>query len=343
MLKKLTTALASIAVVASAGLLGPAAVAGETVSASGATYTAILQKECTAAYTEHTVVYAGGGSGTGKSQFAAGIVDWAGTDSLYAAGTAPKNFVYIPIIGGPIVLMYNIPGVTRLNLTPEIISGIYKGTITKWNDAKIVAANKTAKLPNETIQGVYRSDNSGTSNNFANYLYQTVSKTDWKVNDSFATAKGNSTGIGAAKASGVTATVKSTLYSIGYADLADAQTSGLPTAYIKNGAGQFIAPKVNNANKFLAAQLLKSNGQVVFDYKKKVSGGYPIVLVSYALGHTKSSALSGTNRPAKVAAAKAYLSYFVNTCAPAKAAALGYVPLSGSMLKAANVNIAKIK
>lgn len=343
MLKKLTSVVAAAAILASAALIGPAANAAENVTGSGASYTAILQKECTASYKEHNVVYNSIGSGGGKSQFKAGTTDFGGSDSLYDAGTQPKNFVYVPIIGGPVVLMYNIPGVTRLNLTPSLISEIYKGTITKWNDAKIKAVNKTAKLPNENIVAVYRSDGSGTSNNFANYLAQTVSKTGWKANDSFTTAKGNEYGVGAAKASGVTATVKGTEYAIGYADLADAKTSGLRTAYVQNGLKQFVAPSVNNAKKFLSAQSLKFDGSVLFDYNKKVSGGYPVVLVSYGLGHTKSSALSGTGRSAKVAASAEYLEYFVSTCAPAKAAALGYIPLSGNLLKAALNNINKIK
>jgi ABC-type phosphate transport system substrate-binding protein len=113
MIKKLSSVLAASALAASTLLVGPAAFA-ETGTAGGASYTLALQTACTAAYTTHKVTYSNLGSGNGKKGYVAGTLDWAGSDSLYGATEAkPKNFTYVPILGGPIAMIYNIPGVTR--------------------------------------------------------------------------------------------------------------------------------------------------------------------------------------------------------------------------------------
>ena len=339
MIKKLRITLAASALVASTVLVGPAAFA-ETVTAGGASYTLALQTACTAAYNVHTVTYANLGSGTGKTNYRAGTLDFAGSDSLYGATEAkPKNFTYIPILGGPIAMIYNIPGVSRLNLTPAVISGIYSGKITKWNDATIKADNKTANLPDQTIVPVYRSDNSGTTNNFANFMYQTVDK-KWVANDSFATSiKGlglAANAIGGNRSTGVVTSVKTTGFSIGYVDLGDAVKNSLPAAHVKNGSGQFIAPSVATAAKFISAQTIKpSSGQVLFDYNKKVPGAYSMSLVSYGIAPTKNGTSKGD-------AARDYLTYFVTECAPSKAAAEYFVALSGPILETAKKLLAKI-
>jgi phosphate transport system substrate-binding protein len=288
------------------------------------------------------VTYANQGSGNGKKGFVAGTNEWAGSDSLYGATEVkPKNFTYIPLLGGPIAMIYNIPGVSRLNLTPAVISGIYTGKITKWNHPAIKADNKTAKLPNETIVPVYRSDGSGTSNNFANFLYQTVDK-KWVANDSFATAIKDvpgglaSNAIGGNKSTGVVTSVKTTGFSIGYVDLGDAVKNSLPAAHVKNGSGQFIPPSVVTSAKFISAATIRpSTGQVLFDYNKKVPGAYSLSLVSYGIAPTK-------NGTAKGDAAREYLTYFVTECAPAKAASEYFVALSGPIFETAKKLLAKI-
>jgi phosphate transport system substrate-binding protein len=341
MIKKLSSVLAASALAATTLLVGPAAFA-ETSTAGGASYTLALQTACTAAYTKHQVTYANQGSGRGKSGFVAGTNEWAGSDSLYGATEVkPKNFTYVPILGGPIAMIYNIPGVTRLNLTPAVISGIYTGKITKWDDAAIKADNKSAKLPNETIVPVYRSGTSGTTNNFANFLNQTADR-KWVANDAFATAIAAvpgglaSNAIGGNLSTGVITSVKTTGFSIGYVDLGDAIKNSLPAAHVKNGSGQFVAPGVATSAKFIAAQTIKpTTGQVLFDYNKKVPGAYSLSLVSYAIAPTK-------NGTAKGDAARDYLTYFVNECAPAKAASEYFVSLSGPILATAQKLLAKI-
>lgn len=335
MRNKLFGALA-IAALATTALTGPAQ-AAETVTAGGASYTFALQQVCTQAYTEHKVTYASVGSGTGKTNFRNGTYDFGGSDSLYSATEVkPKNFVYIPLLGGPVTLAYNLPGVTRLNLTPAIIGAIYEGRITNWNDKAIVAINKTAKLPGTAIVPVFRSEGSGTSFNFTNWLLQKKAGS-FKATDAFASSTTVVKGaIGSRGNSGVATSIASTQGSIGYIDIADADKNGLTYAHVQNGAGQFIKPTVANSKLFIEKQLLKATGQVVFDYNAKVRGAYDLSLVSYGLAPT-------ANGTAKAGAVKDYLTYFVNECAPKNAAKEGYVALSGSILKKANELIGRIK
>lgn len=336
-MRKVSGIIAAAALVASVALVGPAANAGETIAGAGSSYMSAIQKVCAAAYTAHTVTYSPDGSGTGKTKFAAGTTQFGGSDSLYAPGTEPANFTYVPLVGGPIGIIFNVDGLTNVNLTPKLISAIFLGKITKWNDAAIAKVNKASasKLPDAQIQIVYRSGTSGTTNNFANYLSQTVGGA-WKANDSWSLASGSTTGTGASGSAGVVSTVKSLKNSIGYVDLADAATAGLPFAAVQNGAKQYIKPSVNASKLFLAKQLMNSQGVVLFDYEEVVKGGYNLSLLAYGLAPTKA----GT---AKATATKEYLTYFLNSCAPKEAAKLNYVALSGSLLKTANKLVARVK
>jgi phosphate transport system substrate-binding protein len=335
-MRKISGIIAASALVASVLFVGPAANA-ETITGGGSSYMAAIQKVCSAAYTAHSVTYTSSSSGTGKTNFATGAAQFGGSDSLYAPGTEPANFTYVPVVGGPIGIIYNVDGVTSLNLTPKLIGDIFTAKITKWNDPKIKAVNKTSasKLPDTQIQIVYRASTSGTTNNFANYLSQTVGGA-WKANDTWALASGSSTGTAAAGSAVMVSTVKSLKNSIGYADLADAATAGIPFAAVQNGAKQFIKPSVNASKLFIGKQLMNSNGVVLFDYNEVVKGGYNLSLLAYGLAPTKA----GT---AKATAVQEYLNYFLNTCAPKEAAQLNYVALSGNALKTANKLVARIK
>jgi phosphate transport system substrate-binding protein len=335
-MRKLSATIAAAALTASVLFAGPAANA-ETISSGGASYQSAIQKVCTASYTAHSVTYTSSSSGTGKTNFATGATQFAGTDSLYAPGTEPANFTYVPVLGGPVGIVFNVAGVTNLNLTPKLISDIFTAKITKWNHAAIKAVNKTtaSKLPDTQIQIVYRASTSGTTNNFANYLSQTVGG-KWTANDTWSLASGSTTGTAASGSAGVVSTVKSLNGAIGYVDLADAATAGLPFAAVQNGAKQFVKPSVNASKLFLGKQLMNANGVVLFDYNEAVKGGYNLSLISYAVAPTKA----GT---AKATAVKEYLTYFLNTCSPKEAAGLNFVALSGNALKTANKLVARVK
>ena len=339
-MRKISGILAASALVASITLVAPAAYANETITGSGASYSNPMHQTCIAGYSAastNKVTYASKGSGTGKTEFANGTTQFGGSDSLYSSD-APANFTYVPLIGGPVAIVFNVKGVKNVNLTPKLLDGIFKGTITKWNAAAIKKVNAAvaSKLPNATIQIVFRSGNSGTTNNFGNYMKQTVGGS-WKAADAWADASGSTTGTGAGTSSVVITTVKGLANSIGYVDLADALTAGLNFAAVQNAAGQYVKPSVAASARFLASQTVSTNGEVVFDYKKKVTGGYNLSLIAYGMAPTKSQSAT------KGAAVKDYFTYFINTCAPAQAAKVGYVAVSGKLKTKALELVAKIK
>lgn len=332
-MRKPLAIMAASAIALSSLVLAPAANAGESITGSGSSYAAVMINECRSAYTEHSVTYNSTGSGTGKTQFANGTTNFGASDSLYSSG-APKNFTYVPVIAGPIAIAYNVPELKALRLDGPTLSKIFLGEVTKWNDKAIADLNKGVKLPNETINVVYRKDASGTSNNFSNWMKQVVGS-PWKVNDVWTTAAGKTVGTAGDKSQGVKNTMQTLPYSIGYFDLADTLTTNFGIAAIKNGAGQYVKATVAASAKFLAAQSMKSNGAVLFDYNKKVAGGYSVTLVAYGMAPTK-------NGTAKADAVRGFFDYMLNTCAPAKAAAKGYVAFTGKFLSNANKLVAKI-
>ncbi len=338
-MRKISGILAAAALLASVAVVAPAAHASETITGSGSSYMNPFQQTCSALYTKNNVNYTSTGSSTGRKQFTAGTTDFGGSDDAFKSTEAqPAKFVHVPLVAGPIVIAYNIPGVKSLRLDARTIGRIFDGTIKTWDNAAIKKLNRTAKLPKQNIQVVYRSDGSGTTGNFSNYLAQTVGGS-WTSNGTWATALGKTpVGVSAAQNSGVTSAVKNTKFSVTYTEPSDAKKNKLSMAIVKNAAGQFVAPTVATASKFIAAQPIDAKGIVAFDYKKKVSGAYPINLIAYGLVRTE-----GNKSAAKAAAVKDYFTYVLNTCGPQRAAATNYVPITGKLRSTALKLIANIK
>jgi phosphate transport system substrate-binding protein len=335
-MRKISGILAASALLASIVFVAPAAHAKETITGSGSSFMNSFQQVCSALYTTNKANYTSTGSSTGLSQFKAGTTNFGGTDNAYPS-SPPANFTYVPLVAGAINIAYNVPGLTNLRLDPKTIGGIFDGTIKTWNAAAIKKLNPTAKLPKDNIQVVYRSDGSGTTNNFSNYLKQTVGGS-WTQNSTWATALGKSAvGIGSAQNQGVVATVAQTKFSITYADPADAKKAKLSFAAVQNGLGEFVKPSAASAGRFIAAQPSSADGLVTFDYKKKVKGAYPITLVAYGLAPTASFATS------KAAAVKDYFTYIIKTCGPQQASAGDYVPITGKLQATALKLIETIK
>ena len=338
-MRKISGILAAAALLASVAVVAPAAHASETITGSGSSYMNPFQQTCSALYTKNKVNYTSTGSGTGRSQFTAGTTDFGGSDDAFKSDEKqPASFVHVPLVAGPIVIAYNIPGVKNLRLDAKTIGGIFDGTIKTWDNAAIKKLNPTAKLPKNNIQVVYRSDSSGTTGNLTNYLKQTVGGS-WTSNGTWATALGKTpVGVSASGNPGVTSTVKSTQYSVTYTEPTDAKKNNLAMAIVKNAQGQFVAPSVSTASKFIAAQPIDAKGIVTFDYKKKVSGAYPINLIAYGLARTADN-----KSAAKAAAVKDYFTYILNTCGPQRAAATNYVPITGKLRTTALNLVAGIK
>jgi len=179
MFKKIITAATSVAVVAGVLLSAPANAAGVPIAGGGSSFANGMLTACAAAYTSNTVTYTKSDSGTGRTNYANGTFDYAASDGTYAltdtVAANNGNYVTVPLLGGPVVFAYSAVGVNDgLKLTPAVISGIFKGTITKWNDVALKNLNPKAKLPNKPIKVAYRASGSGTTSNLTNYLSQTV-------------------------------------------------------------------------------------------------------------------------------------------------------------------------
>jgi len=347
MRNKITTAVAALAVVAGLIVSVPAQAAGVSLAGKGSSFANGMIQACAAAYTTNDVTYTSTGSGTGRSEFAAGNVQYGLTDTVYSSGFPSSKFVTIPLFGGPVAFAYSAVGVgDGLQLTPQIISGILKGTITRWDDASIKAINTRIKLPKKAIKVAYRASGSGTNSNLTTYLNQTVggwtnNSSDLKAAaggaDSFAT---NSTSF--ANSQLLAAYIEDNSNAFGYFDLSDAITADVGIAKLKNAAGAFVAPTASAAGRFINAQTPRvtdsdaTNGTLSLDFTKVISGAYQLSIVVYGLaprfdngGNTK---LKSTN--ASKLAVQNWYNYIVMTCVPAKAATLGYVPV-GSSLKTA--------
>ncbi len=230
----------------------PAPVASQAgpimLNGAGATFPYPLYSKWIAEYNKQfpnvRINYQSIGSGGGIRQIIAGTVDFGATDAPMKedeAKQAPGKLFHIPATIGAVVVTYNVPEVTEsLKISPEVLANIYLGNIKKWNDPKIAADNKGAKLPAKEISVVYRTDGSGTTNVYTDYL-SSVSP-EWKDKVGAGKSVKWPTGLGAKGNEGVTGQVKTTPYTIGYIERAYATQNKLPMAELKNKAGKFVAP-----------------------------------------------------------------------------------------------------
>jgi phosphate transport system substrate-binding protein len=223
------------------------------------------------------------GSGGGIQQLTAKTVDFGASDAVLndeqtAKMTSPA--IHIPQTAGAVVLSYNLEGVKdTLKLTPAVLSDIFMGKITKWNDAKISAINKGVKLPATAITIAHRSDGSGTSNIFTTYLSKVSEEWNTKV------GKGSTVnwpvGLGGKGNEGVAGLIKQTPGAIGYIELAYAIQNGMAFAKMQNKAGNFITPSI-------ASVTSAANIQIPADAKVSLTNteaadGYPISGFTWAL------------------------------------------------------------
>lgn len=186
------------------------------------------------------------GSGGGIRQITAGTVDFGASDAPMSADEmqkAPRKILHIPTTLGAVVITYNLEGVSEpLKLTPETLANIYLGKTKRWNAPEIAKDNQGLKLPGKDIAVVYRSDGSGTTAVFTDYLAKVSPEFKDKVGE------GKSVkwpaGLGAKGNEGVTGQVKTTPNSIGYVELVYASQNKMPVAQLKNAAGSFVTPSV---------------------------------------------------------------------------------------------------
>ncbi|MBC7464323.1 MAG: substrate-binding domain-containing protein [Actinobacteria bacterium] len=368
-----------VAALAAAFFMAQPASAGVNLTGAGATFPIPLLDACKAGFaaaTGNSYTYTGGGSGAGRSASDKGIGDFNFSDTPHSASTRVATVIHIPVIAAPIAVMYNMGSIKRLNLSPETVAGIFGGTITEWNDPAIFADNNRSyetviykkdkngvvvkdksgspvvlttrkinthvTLPAKKIQVIYRSDSSGTSGNFTNFLRGMAPKVWTKAgNNAFQTSfpgQINSMSnlgriVGASGSAAVAALAKKTPYSVTYAEKNYAAANNLKVANIKNAAGNFQAPDAGGTSTFLGAAKVDSNGILTFDYDTKEEGAYPLGIVSYALVDTK------TKNATEI---KGLLNYILSPKCPTADPSLEYTTITGSLLAVDVAQIAKI-
>jgi phosphate transport system substrate-binding protein len=315
-------------------------VSGTLVGAGASSQAAAMQgwqAGFQAANSDATVEYDPIGSGGGREMFLAGGSDFAGSDAALSdeeyesskeVCAGEEGAINLPHYISPIAVAYNLPGVDDLNLAPEVLAGIFANTITSWDDAAIAADNPDAELPSTTINPVHRSDESGTTKNFTDYL-GAVAPDVWTYGAIEAwDDDGPGGGEGAPQTSGVVQAIGAGEGSIGYADAS--QVGDLQTALIGVG-DEFIAYSPEAAAKIVdVSERVPGRGEFDFSYSlvrdTTEEGVYPIALVSYHIVCLQYDSQD------KVDLVKAFMSYVGSEAGQADAAAAaGSAPISSDV------------
>jgi len=285
-----------------------------------------------------TVNYGGGGSGKGRTDLASGVVNFAGSDSPIPAKEA-SNFagkptvLYFPVVIGPITLSYNLSGLSKpLQLSAPVVANIFQGNIKTWNNSAIAADNPGVTLPSTAITIARRSDSSGTTANFSQFLVDAAPSV-WKLGTS-STINWPATSRGGNGNGGVAQIVKTTPGAIGYVDYADAKASGLTFASVKNSAGSYIAPSVASATS--AADNATVAPNLTFSaIWAPGAASYPITYQSWDLVFETQSSANTTKM------LKAYIGYLLGD-GQKLLPELNYAPLPASIDQKATAQLSKI-
>jgi phosphate transport system substrate-binding protein len=375
---KKAKALVLAAVIAVSGAAPAHAV---DLAGSGASFVVPLVEACKAGFaqkTKHSFVYTSTGSGTGKNNSDNRIGDFWFSDSAHTGANKRSTIFHAPIVAAPIAVLVNLPAKKDIYLSSQTVAKIFAGEITKWNDPAIVADNnRTVKtviyrknaagnvavdksgnpivlrtgsksiiytLPNKPIKVVFRSDTSGTTNNFTRFM-NGVAPTVWTkpANDAFTTAfPGNINAttnigriVGANGSQGVATLASKSPYSITYAEKQWGTSFGLRAAYVGNASGNFTLPDSAATSAFLGEAKQAADGIVTFDYNTKVAGAYPLGIISYMLLETSYADKT------KGAAVKELAEYFLSPECAASAASSGFIAIEGTFLAKAKELLAR--
>jgi len=279
------------------------------------------------------------GSGGGIRQFTEGTVDFGASDMPMTdeqIGKFKNKPLHFPTVLGGIVPTYNIPGVTQdLKFTPEALAGIYLGKIKKWSDPELTKANPGVKMPDADIVVAHRSDGSGTSFVFTDYLSKV--SPEWKSKVGSSTSVQWPVGIGGKGNEGVTGVVKQTPNSIGYVELIYALQNKMPYGFLRNADGAYLKANLESVTE-AAAAAAKS---MPADFRVSITNppgkkAYPISTFTWLLIPSKM------DDAAKKKAVVAFLHWMLND-GQKYAASLGYAPLPKDVVGKEEKQIALIK
>jgi phosphate transport system substrate-binding protein len=326
-------AIFSIIIISFSAVMPPASAQEIRLIGSGASFPAPIYavwfKEFSKNTKGVTVDYQAKGSGAGIQDFINKTVDFAGSDAAMTdeqIAKVPSGVVLIPITAGKIVVAYNLPGVeTGLKLARDVYPAIFDGTITRWNDARIAAANPGVKLPDLPITVVRRSDSSGTTYVFTQHLSAispafkaaigTGTTVEWPKSDKF---------VGAPKNDGVTATIKQTPGAIGYIEFGYAKLTKANVAQLQNKAGNFVMPtSASGAAALASAELAPDLRGWVED--PAGADAFPIATFTWLLFYKQQDA--------KKAEVLRNLVQFCATDGQKVADSLGYIPLPATVVE----------
>ena len=265
------------------------------------------------------------GSGGGIRQFTEGTVDFGATDGPMTdeqIAALQGNVLHVPTVLGAVVVTYNLPslGATKLRLDGSTIVDVYRGRITRWNDQRIAALNPGVPLPDRDIIVVHRSDGSGTTFVFVDYLSKVSA--EWKSSVGAATSVNWPVGLGGKGNEGVTQQVKQTEGAIGYVELIYAISNSLPYALVQNATGAFVEPSLKSVSAAAASAELGADT----DFRVSITNApgadaYPISSFTWLL--VKKSGMA----PAKAATLKDFMTWMIGPDAQRMAADLHYAPL----------------
>jgi phosphate transport system substrate-binding protein len=276
-----------------------------------------------------TVAYNPTGSGAGRDQFIAGHVDFAGSDSpLIASQIGPATQRCngspawdLPLVFGPIALVYNLPGVPKQAVNADALAKIFSGGVLSWDDPILAALNPGVRLPTTRITPIYRKDSSGTTDNFQKYL-STAAPQSWTRG--VGTEFQGGVGEGAPRSAGVVQAVQATPGSIGYVEKGFADRAGVPFAQIDTGNGVVALTDQTARNAFNAVTFAADGNDLVLElgsmYGTQDPTSYPLVMATYEIVCSKGY------DPDTAAVVKAFLATAVDKGQAALPSA-GYVPL----------------
>jgi phosphate transport system substrate-binding protein len=316
----------------------------QSLTGTGATFPNPIYTKWFDAYHKKTGVqinYQSIGSGGGIRQFTEGTVDFGATDGPMNESQIQAvngNVLHVPTVMGAVAVTYNVPslGDTKLKFDGNVLVEIFMGRVTKWNDPKIAALNPGVKLPDIDLIVVHRSDGSGTTYTFTDYLNKF--SREWRDKVGYATSVAWPTGLGGKGNEGVTQQVKQTEGAIGYVELIYAISNDLPYAQLKNAAGNFVTPSLEAVTAAAEGTKLAKDT----DFRVSITNApgekaYPISTFTWLL-------VKKDNRdPAKAKLIRDFLSWMITPEAQAMAAGLHYAPLPAPVITLVQARLPTLK
>jgi len=332
----------SAAVAASVMLAGTATAGSTKITGAGASFPAPIYSEWFKDFAKQThgeikVDYQSIGSGSGIKNFIGHTVDFGASDAAMKQSEidqVPEGVQLLPMTAGEIVLAYNLPGIEGLKLPREVYPEIFLGKITKWNDAKIVAANPGVKLPDTPITVVVRSDKSGTTFGFTGHLSAISSDFKSAVGQGKMVQWPAKNMVKGKKNDGVSSAVRQTPGAVGYTEYGFAKLNRLPMACLENKAGKFVCPGPEGGAAALANAVLPEN-MIVFINDPAGDASYPIATFTWMLFYKK-------NKSAELATALRKMVEYCLDEGQKIADKAGYIPLPEGVVekvRAASKNI----